>query len=341
MDKNLRILITGASGLVGSSILGKLSALDQFEIIVVTGKRSITTKDNNKRIDKFYQVDISDEQTFGQVEELKAIDILIHAAGLAHQFGDTEKKDFWRVNVKGVKNICKLAVKLQVKHFLLISSVAVYGNYGKTIVDETFKCQPRGFYAESKLEGEKIAIEICEKKKIALTIFRLGTVIGEGDHGNVSRLMTIIDKGRFYWIGNGENKKSLIYKEDVAEAVLSLIKNKKNGTEIFNLSAEPITMREIVDSIAENLCKKLPRIRVSNNLLQKIFRFNEKSFKLDKLIKLKEAIQKWISDDIYAGQKLFEKYSFKPLTTISGALEKQVKFYLSTKRKQRVKKVSK
>lgn len=79
--------------------------------------------------------------------------------------------------------MARLAADLKVNHFILISSVAVYGikpsnlqssNQGayKFGVTEEAACQPQGFYAQSKLGAEKTAQNICADNKIALTILR-------------------------------------------------------------------------------------------------------------------------------------------------------------------------
>ncbi len=324
MKEKLGILVTGASGLVGSSIISEVSENDQFEITAICGKNYPVTEAELKKV---YQLDISNYEALNVVEKSEKIDVIVHAAGLAHQFGDPKREDFWRVNVIGTENICKFAVDCKVKHLILISSVAVYGNYGKAEVNETFRCQPEGIYAESKLEAEKNAVEICETANINLTILRLATVIGEGDRGNVARLIETINKGKFIWIGKGTNKKSLIYKGDVAKAVTKTIENQPTGTQIFNITAKAVSMNEIVNIISENLPKKLLPISISTKLLNVIFKFNKKTVSLTKVKAIEKTIVKWLSEDNYSGENFFKTYNFSPATTIAEALKKQVENY--------------
>jgi nucleoside-diphosphate-sugar epimerase len=324
MKEKLGILVTGASGLVGNSIVSKLSEDERFEITGICGKNKLDTE---AKLKKIFQLDISDYEALKVAEELEKIDIIIHAAGLAHQFGDTLKEDFWRVNVVGTENVCKLAINLNVKHFILISSVSVYGNYGNVAVDETFKCHPDGFYAESKLEAEKIAVKICESVNINLTILRLATVIGEGDRGNVARLIDSINKGKFVWIGKGANKKSLIYKGDTAKAVSKIIENQTTGTQIFNVTAKAISMKEIINAIAESLPKKLLPLSISTTILNLIFRLNKNTVSLNKVNEIEKTVEKWLANDIYSGEKMLKIYNFNPATIIAEAIEKEVNSY--------------
>ena len=57
---------------------------------------------------------------------------------------------------------------------------------------------------------------------MALTILRLATLYGEGDPGNVGRLMRTLDRGRFLWIGDGSNRESLLYRGDAARACMAV-----------------------------------------------------------------------------------------------------------------------
>ena len=89
----------------------------------------------------------------------------------------------------------------------------------KTPNDENTPCNPVGPYALSKYNAELRAIEIARVSGMALAILRLATLYGEGNPGNVGRLMRALDRGRFLWIGDGSNRKSLLYRGDAARAI--------------------------------------------------------------------------------------------------------------------------
>lgn len=318
----MKVLITGANGFIGREIVAELSA--NCEIIKLAGK--------NSKSDDYLNIDITNKTEVESLANLENIDALIHTAGLAHQFGEKAREDFFKVNVVGTENICNLAVKLNVKHFILISSVSVYGKSKNSAqeVDEEVDCQPEGFYAESKWESEKVARRICEENKIALTILRPATVIGEGDAGNVFRLIEAIDKKKFLWIGKGENSKSLIYKKDVAKACKSVLQKRTAETEVFNISAEPLTMSEIVSNISENLGKKIPKIYVPANFLIKVLRICS-GMNFGRLKKILETIEKWVAEDVYISEKIREKYDFSTEVSVKEAIEREVIWYKNRK----------
>lgn len=328
----MKVIVTGARGFVGREIVAEL--LKDKNIVVGIGKTKQLESDEFKKdsTEKYYASDITDYKNLVELERLENIDAIVHSAGLAHQFGDIAKEKFYEVNVLGTKNITELAVKLKAKQFILISSTAIYG-IKKGIIDEDTICQPETLYAESKLEAERECIEICRKNNLPLTILRLAPVIGENNVGNAARLVSAIDKRRFIWIGSGGNLKTLIYKTDVARAVVRVLHNKTDELEIFNLAAKPIAMKEFVGEIEKQLKKSAPNFHLPTGILRQGFLLNKKTFGIVKVNKISETVEKWLSDDIYSAQKIKEKYNFEPPTSMAEAIERQVKCYLNDKNK--------
>lgn len=318
----MRVLVTGATGFVGSEIVKKLIA-ENFEAVGT----SKTGSGNFFESVEIVKADITDEISLKEIFSNEKFDAVIHSAGLAHQFGDIEREQFEKVNVSGTKNIAELAVRLKVKHFVLISSTAVYG-FHKGDIDEDTECQPDTDYAKSKLDAEKVCIEVCEKNDISLTVFRLAPVLGEKGIGNVPRLIGAIYKKRFVWVGDGRNKKSLIYVGDIAGACAKILQSKKDGIEIFNLAAPSIEMRELVEIISRSLKKKVPKISIPGFLPELFFSINRKTVRLNRLEKFSKTFDKWLSDDVYLGEKFRRVYGFETETSIEDAVKKQCLWYL-------------
>lgn len=325
-------MVTGATGFIGREIVRELIDAGIFVIQIGNSQKNFAEFDAKS---EFYNADLSEYENLKKLEKLAEIEAVVHSAGLAHQFKDTKKEAFEAVNVKGTENAARLAVKLNAKHFVLISSTAVYGiKRGK--INENAVCEPETLYAESKLKAEKVCRQICEENAVKLTILRLAPVIGEANVGNAARLIEAIYKKRFVWIGKGENLKTLIYKKDVARAVLTILKNTENGrsdAEIFNLAAEPIRMKNFVCEIEKHLNRKTPPMFVPPYILRKIFYLNSKTFKFKKARKLAETLEKWLSDDVYTADKIKSAYNFRTKTSIAEGIEKQINHYLSARRK--------
>lgn len=332
-----KILITGASGLVGKAIYEELAnQKGVYEIICCGNKQFRNIKE--KKSGKFLSVDITDKGEVSRLEQIGKVDAVIHSAGLAHQFGTENPGSFQKVNVEGTKNIAELAVKLSVKQFILISSVAVYGNQNKSSderneITEECECNPKGAYAESKFEAENLLRKICEKNDIPLVILRLATVIGEEDRGNVLRLIEAVNRRRFVWIGRGTNYKSLIYKAEVARACRLILERKPilRGTEIFNITAPPVQIREVVLEISATLKKSVPQIKISERFLRLNLRIGKSVVPFGKVRRILETLEKWLSDEVFSGKKVAKQVGFVPEISVKEGLKREVGWYLKNK----------
>lgn len=313
------ILVTGATGFLGRAVVEEL--IKNGEEVYTTGKSAAADLPN------YFSADISfDLKIPGRLENIETI---IHTAGLAHQFQGASKNEFRRVNVEGTKNAAKSAKDLKVKNFVLISSVAVYGNadFRDLEYEEDAECKPSGDYAESKFESEKAAFEILNGSGVKLKILRPSTIVGENDRGNVARLIKAIDQGRFYWLGTGKNLKSLVYKNDAARACAAVLKNPWNENfEIYNITAEAVSMRSIVGQIEKTLLKSVPKVFVPAEPLRYGLRLGTKSG-VKKIEKLSETVEKWLSDDVFSGKKIKTKLNFAAETDALEGVRREAEFY--------------
>jgi Nucleoside-diphosphate-sugar epimerases len=225
------LLVTGANGFLGRAILSRLLAsgisVCATDLDAAGGASDIV----------YRKADIT------WPEELKSVlenaTTVIHVAGLAHIFSPTVNsvEKFRQINEIGTANVASAAAEAGVGHLIMISSVSVYGPYTQGVYDENHPCNPVGPYALSKYNAELRAIEIARESGMALTILRLATLYGEGDPGNVGRLIRTLDRGRFLWIGDGSNRKSLLYKGDAARACVAVAERPVSGNNIYNVSA--------------------------------------------------------------------------------------------------------
>jgi nucleoside-diphosphate-sugar epimerase len=328
----MKVLVTGATGFLGRAIVEELL---QNNHEVFTTARSLKTDD----LPNYFPADITDFESLKKLEKLFEIDAVIHSAGLAHQFKETDGEKFRKINVEGTRNIAALALKLKAEKFILISSVAVYGEAKRRKpageFEEDSQCQPAGFYAESKLESEAAAAEICSNNSIDLKILRPATIIGENDIGNVARLIRAIDKRRFVWIGAGKNLKSLVYKTDVARACLRFVENsgaaKDIKTNIYNVTAEPVSMREIVGEIEKALGRRVLPFRLPASALQKSLSLFGKATGIGRLGKIAGTIDKWLSDDVFSGEKIRTETGFQIAVSPLEGIRREATHYRQQK----------
>ncbi|MBP7528035.1 MAG: NAD-dependent epimerase/dehydratase family protein [Syntrophorhabdaceae bacterium] len=307
----MNVLITGANGFLGSTVVRR--ALDSEIPFCATDLHELP------RIPGTTYVRSDILSAPGPLP--KGLTSVVHTAGLAHIFDSTQAQNapFHSVNVTGTVNVLEAAVQAGVEHFVLVSSVSVYGPFTEGIYDEDVVCSPVGPYASSKYEAEQRAQEIAGKAGMALTILRLATLYGENDPGNVGRLVRSLDRGRFIWIGTGTNRKSLLYKGDAARACLMVASRPASGVKVYNVSAPPCTMREIVDGIGAALGKRPFPVVVPAALA--LFLSGMLSSNLHK------TIEKWLSEDIYDTSRFNEAFGFQTMTSLREGLRLEVDCY--------------
>jgi nucleoside-diphosphate-sugar epimerase len=319
----VKLLVTGATGYVGSAIAQACvsAALD----VRLTGRAETA----NYSRGQYQASDLLNEVSLAQVTS--GVDVAVHAAGLAHQFGagTEDRESFQRVNVQGTINLCRAAIASGVRRLILISSVSVYGP-GAGLRNENYPCQPEGAYAQSKHEAESKARELALKAGLALTILRLATVYGEGDPGNVGRLIRAIDIGRFLWIGNGSNSKSLIHCDDVARACLAVVQRPAPtaGAEVYNVTAPPCTMSEVVNEICRALNRPVPRLHVPSRPLVLLASSASHLPGLSRRLRpIQRTLRKWLDDDMYDGVKFERAFEFRPAVSLPQGIAREVAWH--------------
>jgi nucleoside-diphosphate-sugar epimerase len=319
------VLVTGSNGFFGQEILSHFLAAG-------ISVRATDLGATNSAYDIVYRkADIT------RMEELSSVienaTTVIHVAGLAHIFSPNVNsvESFRQINEIGTANVATAAVVAGVEHLIVISSASVYGPDTEGMYDENTPCNPLGPYAISKYNAELRVIEIARKSDMALTVLRLATLYGEGDPGNVGRLMRTLDRGRFFWIGDGSNRKSLLYKGDAARACMAVAEQPPSGINIFNVSAPSCTMREIVDEISNGLGKYALPVRVPASsalfLSRHLSRIPNRH-----MSGLHQTVKKWLAEDIYDTQRFEEVYGFKTKTSLQEGLKREVDWYKHNQR---------
>lgn len=319
------ILLTGANGFLGQEVLSLLQSsgipVRATDLGATGGVSGIV----------YRKADITRPEELGPL--LEDVNTVIHVAGLAHVFspGADFIERFQQINETGTANVAAAAAVAGVRHLILISSVSVYGSYPREIYDENTPCNPIGPYAVSKYNAELRAIETAKNSGMALTILRLATLYGEGDPGNVGYLMRTLDSGRFFWIGNGSNRKSLLYKGDAARACITTAERPASGINIYNVSAPAYTMREIVDGISDALGKQPFPVKVPASLALLLSRYFSR-ISTHRMAGIHQTIKKWLAEDVYDARRFEEAFGFQTRTSLKDGLRQEVDWYQYNKR---------
>lgn len=223
----VNILITGATGMIGRKLLGKLIR-EEYKISV------LVKHEKYKELLK----DFSCEFRIGNLldrESLYAaiggIDAVIHLAGITHT---NSIKLYYQINTEGTKNLLEACEKNGVKKFIYISSrtASVEG----------------GAYAHSKFLAE----EEVKKSSIPWIILRLAEVYGAGEKEAIFRLIQIIKRNSFIpIIGNGIYRLSPVYIDDVLDVIVAAVSAESAIWKTYTIAGpKSYTYIELVDIIS-------------------------------------------------------------------------------------------
>lgn len=236
----MSIAIIGGAGFVGTRLASVLKS----------------NHTEHKLLDKV----LSDEQFIDitKPETLKSLDgseLIINLA--AEHRDDVEPKSLYdQVNVVGSENICNYCRANNVNNIIFTSSVAVYG-FAPEGTGENGEINYFNDYGRTKFQAEEIYRNWYNEdpNNRNLTIIRPTVIFGEGNRGNVYNLLKQISSGRFIMFGNGQNKKSMAYIENVAQVLNFSIG--LEGYKLFNyVDKDDLDMNKLVSTVRSLLFGK-------------------------------------------------------------------------------------
>lgn len=219
-----RVLVTGATGLVGRNLCKLLVSIG-YEVIGTTRSRISDSESLDFELRTIG--DIGDDVDWGPI--LDGIDYVVHLAARVHVMRDAEKDPlaaFRRVNVRGTEQMLRHEGMRGVRRFVYLSSVKVHG---EEMTDAPFSASDRLMpvdpYGQSKLEAEQQVEAVGTELGIETVIIRPPLVYGPGVGGNFVRLLEIVDKGiplPFGWI---ENSRSLVSVDNLCDLIRECLAN--------------------------------------------------------------------------------------------------------------------
>ena len=195
--------------------------------------------------------DVTDVDTVSSA--MQNVDAVVHLAALLHIVNPpAELRDkYERINVGGTATVVEAALKAGVQRVLLASTIAVYGPSSGQILDEESTAAPDTFYGQTKLAAENIVLAARRADGAPLgTVLRFGAIYGSRIKGNYLRLAISLARGRFIALGNGANRRTLIYDKDLAQAVLLALSHSAAAGQIFNVTDGHFhSLQEIIAAI--------------------------------------------------------------------------------------------
>lgn len=254
----MKVLITGASGFVGSHLCDRYHSLGH-EVYALM--RNPLKGEQFSVPGKVIKGDLSLESLKTWIPELpKDIDLVIHTAGIVHSY---TPDDFYHVNTQASVHLLELLMKnLKTDaHFILVSSLAAFGpQQTEKLPQEGDSPRPVSHYGHSKLEAEQTLSQMIEGSTWRLSIIRPPMVIGPRDVAILDIYKMVASKFVLYpGLGAGQKTYSFVCIYDLVSVIENMAGRASTTPPIntyFCGHPETITFKQIIDTISETMKQK-------------------------------------------------------------------------------------
>ena len=326
----MRILVSGASGFIGSGLVAALAA-EGHKVFALMRQSSSSELMKGLQFTR-----ISGD--LGNVESLNraciGMDAVIHLGGLLTA---KNREEFFKLNAEGTKNIALAAIQAKtVKRFIYLSSLSAAGpSIGLAPKSETDPDHPVSFYGESKLRGELYLDEL--KGQLPFIILRPPMVYGPRDK-NILLFFKSVQKNWMPLLPSksttGHKYYSSIYVDDLIQAIiLGLAAPEsiyKSGERFFVSDGQIYTYERIMGMIATELNVTPIRVKIPIFLVTAGFKTGTLLSKIaGKSLPFTEDKLHEILPDywICSSQKAFKDLGFKPKYSMDSGIPQTAAWY--------------
>lgn len=266
----MKILITGATGFVGSALVKLLGR--QGHQLVLAGYTS-----NTVNSEKVHAVNLAEETDWRPL--LESCDVVVHLAARVHVMRETAEnaaQEYFKLNVEATKRLAEQAVEAGVKRFIYLSSLKVNGEYN--VVGGAFTEQdtpnPVGAYAQSKYQAEQILFDLARKSSLEVTVIRPPLVYGPNVRANFQSLLSIVYHQRPLPFVGIQNQRSYVYVENLVSLIARCLDHPKAANECFFVSDfHDLSTPQLITACATALGVKTRLFYVPQRLLRWLCQF--------------------------------------------------------------------
>lgn len=254
----MKVFVTGGTGFIGGEVVRQLRARgDDVACLARSPEKAAKLVDLGCSI---VSGDLSDEAAIRQ--GMEGCDAVVHAAAM-YEVGIPAKQHpaMYEANVRGTERVLQAALAAKVPKVVYVSTVGVFGNTHRKVVDESYEHPGREFtsyYEETKLEAHRTAKRMIAEQDLPCVIVQPGGVYGPGDTSQVADLLEQFFAGRMPLLPFPELGICLTHVEDIAGGILLAIDKAAPG-ETYVISGPVTTMRDAIETVAGLTGRKAPK----------------------------------------------------------------------------------
>lgn len=258
----MRLLITGATGFVGSALTKRVSSL--YDTITLARIKSNILPENIQQVvsNNIFEADFPND-----------VEIIIHLAGRAHILNEQTTDplaEFRKVNVEGTLQLVRQALDKKVKRFIFMSSIGVNGSVTlQQPFTEDALPQPHANYAVSKLEAEQELKKLFAGSDTELVVIRPPLVYAAHAPGNFARLLKLVASNLPLPFADTNNKRSFVALENLVDFIQTCIEHPNAANQTFLVADQtPISTRELVQYLKQGMGKPARFIYIPQPLMK-------------------------------------------------------------------------
>ncbi len=254
-----RILVTGASGQIGSELIPRLRSLYGKENVVASDLRDPIVDDG-----PFMRLDITDADSLGKIVSEYDVDAIIHLAALLSASGEQRPHLAWKINISGLYNVLEVARMKSLKRVFHPSSIAVFGPETPRVrTPQETVLRPKTMYGITKVTGELLGDYYHHKWGVDVRGIRFPGVIsnmappggGTTDYA-VEIFYEAVKSGQYTCFLKPDSTLPMMYMPDCLRSVVELLEadasRLRHHTD-FNLGALSFSPAELAIEIKKHI----------------------------------------------------------------------------------------
>ncbi len=249
------LLVTGATGLVGSHVVDRALA-EGRRVRVLVRDRNHANHFRSRGVD-VVEGDLTDPSALARCAA--GATHVVHAAAKVGDWGPVD--DFLRVNLQGTCDLIHpLTRSGTLARFIHISSLGVYPAIDHYGTDESDPINTSGIdgYTQSKVAAEQAVLEAARSQQLPAVVLRPGFIYGPGDRSVVPRLLERLRSGQFRYLGDRTQLMNNTYVGNLVEAIFLTLNRDDLVGEVFNITdGRLVSKEEFVGTICDQAA--LPR----------------------------------------------------------------------------------
>jgi nucleoside-diphosphate-sugar epimerase len=259
-----RVLVTGASGFIGKTLV---TALAKQGVAVRAAARNPDAIIATSEVERVVMPDLAAPADWSDL--LEGMSDVVHLAGIAHAPGVLPDDVYHRINAEAVGALAEQA-KGKIERFVFMSSVrAQAGLSADHAITEQDAPQPTDAYGRAKLEAERLV----EESGVSYTILRPAVVYGRGVKGNIAALATIAKTPMPLPFGGLDNRRSLLALDNLVTAVSHVLEAEAAKNETFLVADEaPISVADLVAAMREGLGRPPHLVKVPEGAVKRLLK---------------------------------------------------------------------